>query len=141
MPRTRYSAALYLILVFASGILVGVVSHRLYVTTTVNATVPQAPRSMAEFRRKYLAEMRAKVGIDDTQLKSVNSILDDAKRKFDDLHKKETVLHDAISKEQVDAISALLNPEQKAAYDNWRAERARLHAEAQKQKDQQKQTR
>ena len=139
MPRTRYSAALYLILVFASGILVGVVSHRLYVTTTVNATVPQAPRSMAEFRKKYLAEMRAKVGIDDTQLNSVNKILDDAKSKFDDLHKKETVLHDAISKEQVDSISALLNPQQKVAYDNWRAERARQHAEAQKQKDQQKQ--
>ena len=139
MPRTRYSAALYLILVFASGILVGVVSHRLYVTTTVNATAPQAPRSMAEFRKKYLAEMKTKVGVNDGQIASVNAILDDAKSKFDDLHKKETALHDAISKEQVDSISALLTPQQKTAYDQWREERARLHAEAQKKKDQQQQ--
>jgi hypothetical protein len=138
MPRTRYSAAMYLILVFASGILVGVVSHRLYITTTVNATAPQAPRSMAEFRRKYLAEMRARVGVNDEQIASVNKILDDTKARFDDLHKKETARHDTISREQVDSISALLTPPQKLAYDKWRDERARLHAAAQKQKDQQK---
>jgi hypothetical protein len=137
MPRTRYSAALYLILVFASGILVGVVSHRLYVTSTVTATAP--PRTMDEVRKKYLAEMRARVGVDDRQLTSVNGILDDTKRKFDDLARNEKPLHDAISKEQVDSISALLTPPQKIAYDKWREERARLHAEAQKKRDEQKQ--
>ncbi len=133
MPRKRYSAVLYLILVFASGILVGAVSHRLYVTTTVNAT---APRSMDELRKRYLAEMRANVGVNDQQLSSVNRILDDIKGKFDDLRLREKPAHDAISKEQVDAISALLTPEQKIAYDKWREERARLHAEAQKKRDQ-----
>jgi hypothetical protein len=136
MPRTRYSAVLYLILVFASGILVGVVSHRLYVTSTVSAT---APRSMDELRKKYLAEMRARVGVNDQQLTSVNGILDDTKRKFDDLARNEKPLHDAISKEQVDSISALLTPPQKIAYEKWREERARLHAEAQKKRDEQKQ--
>jgi hypothetical protein len=91
---------------------------------------------MAEFRKKYLAEMKAKVGVDDGQIGSINTILDDTKSKFDDLHKKETALHDAISKDQVDSISALLTPQQKNAYDSWRAERARLHAEALKKKEQ-----
>jgi hypothetical protein len=139
MPRNRYSAILYLVLVFASGILVGVVSHRLYVTSTVSATAAAAPRTMDEVRKKYLAEMRAKVGVNDSQLATVNRILDDTKHKFDDLSKKEKPLHDAIQQEQIDAVSALLTPEQKIAYDNWRAERARLHAEAQKKRDQQKQ--
>ena len=138
MPRTRYSAALYLILVFASGILVGVVSHRLYVTSTVNATVQQ-PRTMDEVRKQYLADMRAKVGVNDQQLASVNQILDDIKRKFDELKVREKPLHDAIQKEQIDSISALLTPQQKTAYDNWRAERARLQAEQQKKKNAQKQ--
>jgi hypothetical protein len=138
MPRNRYSAFLYLVLVFASGILVGVVSHRLYVTSSVSATVPQ-PRTMDEFHKKYMAEMRAKVGIDDQQAAAVVRILDDTKRKFDDLTKKEKPLHDAIQQEQIDEVSALLTPQEKIAYDNWRAERARLHAEAQKKKDQQKQ--
>lgn len=135
MPRKRYSALIYLILVFASGILVGVVSHRLYVTSSVSATVPQ-PRTMDEFHKKYMAEMRAKVGIDDQQAAAVVRILDETKQKFDELTRNEKPLHDAIQQEQIDKVSALLSPQQKTAYDNWRAERARLHAEAQKKKDQ-----
>jgi hypothetical protein len=136
--RSRYSVAVYLVLVFASGILVGAVSHRLYVTTTVSATAQQ-PRTLDEVRKKYLDEIRSKVGVNELQLASVNQILDDTKRKFDDLKRKEKPLHDAIQQEQVDAISALLSPKQKIAYDDWRAERARLQAEAQRKKDQQKQ--
>jgi hypothetical protein len=118
---------------------VGVVSHRLYVTTTVSATAAAAPpKSMEELRKKYLAVMKQKIGVDDTQLASVNRILDDTKKKFDDLNAKEKPLKDAIQQEQVDLVSALLTPGQKVAYDNWRAERARLHAEAQRKKQQQK---
>ena len=132
MPRTRVSAALYLVLVFASGILVGVVSHRLYVTSTVSATgIIPAPRTMDEVRKKYLADMRAKVGVNEQQVASVNQILDDTKRKFDELHAQEKPMHDKVTQEQVDAISALLTPPQKIAYDKWREERARLHAKQQ----------
>jgi uncharacterized protein YdiU (UPF0061 family) len=133
MPRTRLSAVLYLILVFLSGILVGVVSHRLYVTSTVNASlVPPAPRTMDEVRKQYLADMRRKVGVSDEQVASVNRILDETKRRFDDLHAQEKPLRDEIQQDQHDAISALLNDQQRAAFDNWRAERARLQAEQQK---------
>jgi hypothetical protein len=133
MARTRFSAALYLVLVFASGILVGIVSHRLYVTSTVAANTAVAPpRTMEEVRKKYLADMRAKVGINDTQISSVNSILDDTKRKFDDLHRKEKPMRDQIQQEQVESIRALMNEDQRNAYDRWRAERARLQAEEKK---------
>lgn len=133
MPRTRVSAALYLVIVFASGILVGVVSHRLYVTSTVSAISVPAPRTMDEVRRKYLADMRAKVGVNEQQVTSVNQILDDTKRKFDELHAQEKPMHDKVTQEQVDAISALLTPSQKIAYDKWREDRARLHAKQQNQ--------
>jgi hypothetical protein len=132
MPRNRNSAFLYLILVFASGILVGVVSYRLYVTTSVSATAAAQPRSMDEVRKKYLADMKQKVGVNDTQLASVNRILDETKLKFDDLNRKQKPLKDAIQQEQVDSVSALLTADQKVAYDNWRAERARLHEEQRK---------
>jgi hypothetical protein len=137
MPRNRYSTAFYLFVVFASGILVGVVAHRLYETSTVSATVP-APRTADEYRKKYLAEMRAKVGVNDQQIASVTQILDETKQKFDDLKRQEKPHHDALQQQQVDSIRALLTPDQKIAYDNWRAERARLQAEAQKKKSQQK---
>lgn len=134
MPRNRLSVALYLIVVFASGILVGIVSHRLYVTSTVSATSPPPPRTADEVRKKYLADMRTKVGVDDQQIAAVNKILDDTKRKFDDLHASEKPMRDKISQEQVGAISALLTPAQKTSYEAWRAERARLHAQQQKKK-------
>jgi hypothetical protein len=133
MARTRFSAAIYLVLVFASGILVGAVSHRLYETSTVtaNSTVP-VPRTMEEVRKRYLADMRAKVGINDSQLSAVNAILDDTKRKFDELHRQEKPLRDKIQQEQVESIRALMNEDQRNAYEKWRAERARLQAEDKK---------
>jgi hypothetical protein len=132
MLRTRLSAALYLAIVFASGVLVGVVSHRLYVTNTASANT--APRTMDEFRRRYLGEMKDKVGANDEQLAAVGRILDETKGKFDALHAQEKPLHDKIQQEQVDAIKALLNDQQKVAFDEWRAERERRRALAQAQK-------
>src|SRR4051794_206379 len=129
MARTRLSASIYLVLVFASSILVGTVSHRLYVTSTVAANnTPPAPRTMEEVRKRYLADMRAKVGLNDSQISSVNTILDETKRRFDDLHREEKPLRDKIQQEQVESIRALLNDGQKTAYESWRTERARLQA-------------
>jgi len=125
MPRTRLSAAAYLILVFASGILVGVVSHRLYMTTTASASVPPPPRSMQEFKRRYLADMRQKVHATDAQVADVNRILDDTKRKFDDLHAKEKPIRDKIQQDQLTQIRALLDDQQRAAFDRWHEERMR----------------
>jgi len=140
MPRTRLTAVLYLIVVFASGILVGVVSHRLYVTTTVNASlVPAAPRTLDEFHKQYFADMRKKVGVNDQQIGAVKQIFAETKQKFDDLNAQQKLAKDKIQQDQHEAISALLTPQQKVAFDAWRAERARLHAEQQKKQLQQQQ--
>lgn len=122
MPRTRLSAILYLILVFASGILVGVVSTHLY---AVKASVPtnSAPRNMAEFRSRYLAEMRQRVGVTESQAAAVSKVLDDTKSKFDDIRRAERPQRDRIQQEQIDSIRALLTDVQKPAYDAWRADR------------------
>jgi uncharacterized membrane-anchored protein YhcB (DUF1043 family) len=135
VARTRLRIGFYILLVFVSGVLVGAVSHRLYVTSTVRATT-NSPRTLDEVRKNYLADLRARVGVNDQQIAKVNAILDDTKRKFDDLHRSTMPARDRIQQEQVDAISAVLTPEQKVAYDNWRAERARLHEEAQRRKKQ-----
>ncbi len=124
MPRTRLSAAVYLILVFASGILVGVVSHRLYMTTTASAKEP-APKSMQEFKRRYLADLRQKVHATDAQIAQVDQILDETKRKFDDLHAQEKPLRDKIQQDQLTEIRALLDDQQRAAFNQWHEERVR----------------
>jgi uncharacterized membrane protein (DUF106 family) len=123
MPRTRLSAAVYLILVFASGILVGVVSHRLYMTTTANAKEPAVPKSMQEFKRRYLEDMRQKVHASDAQISQVSQILDDTKRKFDVLHAQEKPMRDKLYQDQLTQIRAVLDDQQRAAFDRWHEER------------------
>ncbi len=131
MPRTRLTAIFYLVLVFASGILVGVASTRLY---TVKASVPAnaAPRTMAEFRSRYLTEMRQRVAVNDTQAAAVTKILDDTKKKFDDIRREERPLRDKIQQEQIDEIRAVLTDAQRPAYEAWRAERQKAQ-QSQKQ--------
>jgi hypothetical protein len=132
MPRTRISIVLYLILVFASGIMVGIVSHRLYATNTASAN--NTPQSMTEFRKRYLDGMRTKVGASEDQIVAITRTLDDTKRKFDALAAEEQPLHDKIQQEHVDEVKALLNEKQRIAYDDWRAERERAKLQAAKRK-------
>jgi hypothetical protein len=134
MPRSRISIALYLFLVFGSGVLVGTVSHRLYATNTASAN-NTAPGTMSEYRKRYLDGMRTKVGVNEQQISAIIKTLDETKRKFDQLAAQEQPLHDKIQQDHIDEVKALLTPQQTVAYDNWRAEReAAKLAQQQKKK-------
>ena len=130
MGKNRASAVFYLLMVFASGMLVGVVANRLYVTTSASANT--TPRTMAEYRQRFFTEMRAKVGVRDDQIPAITKELDITKHRFDELHAKEKPLHDQIQQEHVEAMKSLLDDQQKAAYDKWRVEREQSRAQAQK---------
>jgi|SRR5580698_1356859 hypothetical protein len=127
MPRTRISIAIYLFLVFASGITVGLVSYRLYAANTASAN---SPKSMTEYRKRYLDGMRTKVGASEAQIAAITRELDETKRKYDALAAEEQPLHDKIQQDHINEIKALLNDQQKVAYDNWRAERERAKQQA-----------
>lgn len=129
MLRTRSSAILSLLLVFASGILVGVAANRLYVTTSASAN--STPRTMAEYRKRFFSEMKVKVGVRADQIGPITKVLDDTKQRFDELHAKEKPLHDQIQQEHIESMKALLDDQQKVAYDKWRVERERTRAQAQ----------
>jgi|SRR6185312_7590489 len=124
MPRTRLSAIFYLLLVFASGILVGVVSTHLY---AVKASVPAtAPRTMSELRSRYMTEMQKRIpGMTADQSAAISKILDDTKKKFDDIRREERPTRDRIQQEQIDSVRTVLTDAQRPAYEAWRAERLR----------------
>ena len=129
MPRSRVSAALYLILVFASGIIVGTVGHRLYSTTTASAST----LTPDEWKKRYLEQMKKRVGASPDQLARVTAIMNDTKRKFDDVHAQEKTVHDKLYAQQVEDVRAVFADEkQKAAFEVWRAERKREREKAQK---------
>ena len=128
MTGNRTSAILYLILVFASGILVGGVSHRLYMTTSASAST--TTETSAQWRKRYLKTMKEKVAVSDAQISVVDKLISDAKRKMDDLRAQEKPLHDKLQQELIEDIRSGLNDQQKTAYDTWRAERERARLQA-----------
>lgn len=130
MPRTRTSIALYLILVFGSGVLVGVASNRLYSATTASAK--NSRQSFVEFQKMYLAAMKDEVGATPEQVAEVAKILDDTRKKEEEFVAQEKPSQNKIQQDHIDQIKQLLNPQQRIAYDNWRAERARAKAAQQK---------
>lgn len=133
MPKSRVTIAVYLILVFASGILVGIESHRLYATTNT-ARANASPQTMSEFRKRYLDGMKNEVGASGEQIVEINNILEDTKKKVEELTAAEKPLHDKIQQEHIDQIKALLTSDQRARYENWRQARERAKRQAQGQK-------
>ncbi len=127
MPKTKLSALLSLLLVFASGILVGAVAYRLYMVRTV-AMAPPAPRpSPEEVRKRIVAEMRVRVKLDDQQVQQLNLIYDRTRQEFDGLHMKGSQESRAIWDRQKEQIQAMLRPEQVPLYEQYQKERDEMH--------------
>ena len=126
MPKSRLSAALYLVLVFLSGALVGTFAYRLYSMKTVSAGTSQPRPTPEERRRHYVEDLRARTKLDDQQLAKLNEILDEAKASFIQLNSKLKSEGQAIQNHQVEEINSILRPDQQAAYAAFRAERERL---------------
>jgi len=127
MPKTKLSALLSLLLVFASGVLVGVVVHRLYAVNTVASVGSVQPKQARpdpeEVRRRIVADMRERVKLDDAQVSKLNQIYDDTHKKFDELHKRGSEESRAIWEQQKQEVKALLRPEQVPAYEQLQKER------------------
>jgi len=135
MLKSKTSAFLSLILVFASGVLVGAVAHRLYMVNSVSsgkgsAGIPPPPGKKMdpeEVRRHILADMRDKIKLDDKQVAQLDRIYDQTREQFDQLRRtmNENMKpeRDAIWAAQVEKTKAILRPEQLPLYDKYRAER------------------
>jgi Spy/CpxP family protein refolding chaperone len=126
MPKSRFSAAIYLSLVFLSGALVGGLSYRLYAVNTVNAITGGPRPSPEEARKRYIEAIRAKVNLDYQQIQQVDRILDETRSQFDQVRDKMHQEGQAIQNHQVEQITAILRDDQKPLYDAFRTERERM---------------
>jgi len=134
MPKSKLSAFLTLLLVFASGAVLGAVAHRLYMVNTVLSGLGNAPRrpTPEEMRKRQIDEMRDKVKMDDSQIAAFNQILDQTKATFDETHKKYSAINRATWDEQRNGVRAILRPDQVPLFDQLMAE----HDAARKQREQ-----
>ncbi|HLI85470.1 MAG TPA: hypothetical protein VKV17_16260 [Bryobacteraceae bacterium] len=140
MPKSRFTAALYLSLVFLSGALVGGLSYRLYAVSSVNAVNgnPRPPRlNPEEARRHYMDEIRTKVKLDDQQVSQVNQILDETRAQYDQIRQKMNAEGRAIYQLQGEKIAAILRDDQKPLFAAFRAERERVRQQLRAKQKQQ----
>jgi hypothetical protein len=114
--------------VFCSGIAVGAYGYHSYTAKTVSAT-GKPPLTPEEWRRKYIEEVRTRVNLDNAQVGSLNTILDETRSRFKELkdrYKQEQKAEtDRIRAEQNEKVRAMLKPEQRPEYDRFREERER----------------
>jgi hypothetical protein len=158
MPKSKVSAFLSVLLVFASGAAMGAVGYRLYVVKTVASSVqPPSKKKLSpeemhkrteEMRKRIVAHLKDAVKLNDQQLIEVQKIYDWQGEQFTQVNAKYESqvdqqrheyqqqlhqMHDA----SVMKIKALLTADQQPLYDKWLADRRaaddKRHQEQQQQ--------
>jgi len=120
MRRSNLAMLLYLLLVFASGIVVGGFANRLYMMRSVNAA--SAPKGRADFRDKYIKEMRTRLKLSEPQVAELQQILEATDHSLRDMHK-------SIDAEHAQKVTAMLNDSQRVEYAKIREEREQRRRE------------
>jgi len=128
----RGLVAIYVIAIFASGVVMGMYGHRFYEVSSVSAN---AARNPEEFRRQYMAEMKSRLKLSPEQATQLSKILDETRAQFratrESIEPQLQATRDTIEPQlqhlresQQERVHAILSPEQQAEYDKIRAERA-----------------
>jgi hypothetical protein len=123
MRRSSLTTGIYLLLLFLSGVAVGAFGLRLYTLNSVNASVN--PRNPEEFRRRYVAELRARLKLTDDQANRLGPVLDETRLRYRELHEKHKPEMKVIQDDQVKKIRAILTDAQQTEYTKLLEERER----------------
>lgn len=123
MKLTRWAVASYMALVFACGGVVGAFAHRLYTVSGVSANA--APRNPEEFRKRFMADMRTRLQLNDDQAAKLGVIMDQTRARFRDVRAKFEPEMQKIREDQRQRISELLSPSQQAEWKKIVEERQR----------------
>ncbi len=121
MRKSNLVLVLSLLVVFASGVVVGVVGDRYLGASSRAAT--KAPRSPEEYRRAYVEEMNRRLKLSPDQLAELNRILDETREQFRQLREKQRPEVKALQDAQTAKINAILTPDQQEEYSRMRKER------------------
>lgn len=117
MTRKSWTAALYVLLVFAAGVAAGVLGQRVLSGPQVSASAAAKAPSPADFRKKHVGEMRTRLKLTDEQVVSLNKILDHTRDQFRAARERARPEMDRIYQDQVQRITGMLKPEQRPEYE------------------------
>lgn len=130
MKRNQWTAALFAVLLFAAGIVVGALGHRYYAATVVNAKTAET------FRQHYVSEMQSKLKLTPAQISQLETILDDTKAQYKGVRDSYRPAVLKIKQEQISRVKAMLTPQQAPIYEQMVADHER-RAREQEQRDRQ----
>jgi hypothetical protein len=117
MSRSTPSIALYLLLIFSSGVIVGAFGMRLYSPLSAKTAAPE------DWRKQYMNEMQSRLKLSPEQATQLNVILDETKARAHLAHEAHDGAMSRIRDEQSVKVRNILNEDQRPEYDKIRAER------------------
>jgi hypothetical protein len=124
MKPTRWTVALYMALVFACGGVVGAFVFRLYTVSEVRANVSQ--RNPEEFRKRFMADLKARLQLNDDQAAKLGAILDETRMRVRAARVTIEPELQKIRDDQKQKITELLSPGQLVEWQKIVDERQRL---------------
>lgn len=123
MKRNQWAAAFLSLLLFLSGVAVGVLAHRYYAATVVSA------KTAADFRERYVSEMQSRLKLTPAQVDQLETILDETKAQYKAVRDQYHPAMLKIRNEQISRVKAILTPQQAPVYEQLVAERERRASE------------
>jgi hypothetical protein len=130
MNSNKTKAALFALLLFGLGALVGALGHRYYSATVVIANNAQ------DWRHKYVSEMQTKLKLNQHQVDQLQVILDDTKEKVKAMRESHHPEMVKIKDDQLTKVKSILSADQAKQYEAMVAEREQ-HAKEQEEHDRQ----
>lgn len=121
MKRPSWSIALYVLLIFASGVIAGVLGQRLVASRVVSAD--SAPRTPDQWRAKYVAELGQRLNLQSDQQTKINQIMDVTRERYNEVRERNRPEMKRIQEEQVASIREVLTDGQKASYAQFLVEK------------------
>jgi len=112
----KWTALVYVVLVFGAGVVAGSLGTNLYNGSAVAAKTAAAP-SPTEWRQKYVGELQTRLKMSDTQLAQLHQILDQTRDKYRAARERAKPEMAKIHSEQIAGITALLTAEQRPEYE------------------------
>jgi len=122
MTRRNVPIALYLLLVFVSGAVVGALGYRTYNPPTAKSVSP-AKLTPDEWRRQYLDEMHTRLSLTDDQMQKLNVILDQTNARFQEAREQDNKLIRQIREDHFAHVRTILTDEQIPKYEQIHKER------------------
>ena len=122
MRRSALALAVSLTLVFLSGLAVGAIGFRLY--NAESGRIESRRPGPEEYRTRFAEMLESRLNLSEDQVQQLNVILDQTRRRYEEIEAKAVPAWKAIREQQHEEIYAMLDEELRTEFEKFGQERA-----------------